>query len=171
MRARLQAGDTIVEVLIVLAILGLAFTISYATANHSLLASRTAEEHSEALQVLDSQVELLRQAASNNTDVFLEDGAFCMTLVPTGSPPQLMPTPTYPTHPYFAVPPVANDDDLSEYPAPCVNGLYHLSVEYVVDPVSGAKDVFTVRVRWEPLSGNQIQQEYITYKLHGTGSS
>lgn len=44
-----QRGDTIIEVLIVLAILSFAFSVSLATASKSLKQSRSAEEHSRAL--------------------------------------------------------------------------------------------------------------------------
>ncbi|HXE10132.1 MAG TPA: hypothetical protein VN554_01775, partial [Verrucomicrobiae bacterium] len=49
-------GDTIIEVLIVLAVLGLSLSISYATANKGLQQSRNAQEHSAALGIIDSQV-------------------------------------------------------------------------------------------------------------------
>src|ERR1019366_6517837 len=74
-----SAGDTIVEVMIVLAVLSLAFAITYATANHGLIQSRNAEEHSEALGLLDSQVELLRAAFSQNISaVNAPSDVFCM---------------------------------------------------------------------------------------------
>jgi prepilin-type N-terminal cleavage/methylation domain-containing protein len=52
-----QRGDTIIEVLIVLAVLGLAIGISYATANRSLLNARQAQENSHATEIAQSQVE------------------------------------------------------------------------------------------------------------------
>ncbi|HVC36672.1 MAG TPA: type II secretion system protein [Candidatus Dormibacteraeota bacterium] len=155
-----QTGDTIIEVLIVLAILGLSFGISYATANKGLLASRSAEEHSEALQLIDAQVELLRQASSNSaTNVFLSGGSFCMI---SANPP----TPTYPVTALFAVPAVADNDSLTEYPPACVQGLYHESIQYYPNPPSGSQDVFTLYIRWTGLGGTNIQQEELTYKLH-----
>ncbi|HET8991430.1 MAG TPA: prepilin-type N-terminal cleavage/methylation domain-containing protein, partial [Candidatus Saccharimonadales bacterium] len=57
-----QAGDTIIEVMIVLAILSMSFGISYATANKSLNGSLNAQEHSAALGILDTQLEDLRIA-------------------------------------------------------------------------------------------------------------
>jgi type II secretory pathway pseudopilin PulG len=54
-----QAGDTIVEVMIVLSVLGLAIGISYATANRSLLNARQAQENSQATAAAQSQVEQL----------------------------------------------------------------------------------------------------------------
>lgn len=52
-----QPGDTIVEVMIVLAVLGLAIGISYATANRSLLNARQAQENSQATTAAQAQVE------------------------------------------------------------------------------------------------------------------
>jgi type II secretory pathway pseudopilin PulG len=60
-----QGGDTIVEVILVLAILGLAISISYATANTSLLDARQAQENSQAAEVVATQVEDLRVMAAN----------------------------------------------------------------------------------------------------------
>src|SRR5690606_3729104 len=53
-------GDTIVEVMVVLAILGLALSISYATANRSLIQTRQAQENAEATEIARGQVEALR---------------------------------------------------------------------------------------------------------------
>jgi prepilin-type N-terminal cleavage/methylation domain-containing protein len=64
-RARRQAGDTIVEVMVVLAVLGLAISISYTTANRSLLDARQAQENAQASELLQSQVENLRALAVN----------------------------------------------------------------------------------------------------------
>jgi type II secretory pathway pseudopilin PulG len=50
-------GDTIVEVIIVLAILGMALSISYATASRSLLNARQAQETSEAAEYVQAQIE------------------------------------------------------------------------------------------------------------------
>ncbi len=58
-RIRGTSGDTIVEVLISLAVLSMAFVISYATANRALIDTQNAQEHSMALEYLDSQIEAL----------------------------------------------------------------------------------------------------------------
>ena len=75
-----QAGDTIVEVLVVLAILGLTLGVSYATANHSLLATRSAEENSQATTLLQGQIEDLRFLANPTTPstIFNQGHAFCI---------------------------------------------------------------------------------------------
>ncbi|MGH7191992.1 MAG: type II secretion system protein, partial [Candidatus Saccharimonadales bacterium] len=85
-------GDTIVEVLIVLAVLGLAISISYATANRSLLNARQAQENSVATEVAQSQVEGLASLGCTSGDpacdptdssnpsyqLFHQPGAFCL---------------------------------------------------------------------------------------------
>jgi type II secretory pathway pseudopilin PulG len=58
-RLKNASGDTIVEVLFALAVLSLAFVISYATANRALADSQNAQEHALALEYLDSQMEAL----------------------------------------------------------------------------------------------------------------
>jgi hypothetical protein len=62
-------GDTIIEVMIALAVLGLAFAISYATANHALNVSQNSNEHSKASQILNSQVEMAHTMAAD-ADVY-----------------------------------------------------------------------------------------------------
>src|SRR5579884_4195391 len=64
-----SSGDTIVEVLIVLTVLGLALGISFATANTSLLNTRQAQENSEATEIAQSQIESLRELVSNGNIV------------------------------------------------------------------------------------------------------
>ncbi|MGH7195196.1 MAG: type IV pilus modification PilV family protein [Candidatus Saccharimonadales bacterium] len=59
-----QAGDTIVEVLIATAILGLILAGAYATSNRSLNSERDAQEHTQALTIAQSQIESLRSAGS-----------------------------------------------------------------------------------------------------------
>lgn len=50
-------GDTIVEVLVVLAVLGLAIAIAYSTANRSLLNARQAQENSVGTRIAQAQLE------------------------------------------------------------------------------------------------------------------
>ena len=64
-----QSGDTIVEVLIVLAVLGLAIGISYSTATKSLLATRQAQENTQATQLLQGQIERLYALSANASTV------------------------------------------------------------------------------------------------------
>jgi prepilin-type N-terminal cleavage/methylation domain-containing protein len=85
-----QRGDTIVEVMVVLAVLGLALGVSYATANASLNNSRQAEESAQATAHVQSEIESLRylgpSGTTTTTDVHYHDNdniysktkAFCV---------------------------------------------------------------------------------------------
>jgi Tfp pilus assembly protein PilV len=151
-------GDTIVEVLIVLAILGLAFTMSYAIARRSLAQARSSQEHSEAQSILTNQIELIRAAIDKKTDVFIAS-PFCMTGVTTldssfgGG--------------YSSVPASSTADDFSKYPAACQrNNLYYTSITY--DSTTG---IFNVRVRWEGIANLERQQAQITYRVYPLSTS
>lgn len=80
---RSQRGDTIVEVMVVLAVLALALGISYATADRSLLDSRQANQNAQATALVQSQLESLRVLAPNpSTDtsgyIFNAGEDFCI---------------------------------------------------------------------------------------------
>ena len=55
-----KRGDTIIEVLVALSVIGLAIGISYSTANKSRAAILAASQSSDATSILKSQIELLR---------------------------------------------------------------------------------------------------------------
>jgi prepilin-type N-terminal cleavage/methylation domain-containing protein len=83
LKALRQRGDTIIEVMIVLAVLGLAISIAYATANRSLLNTRQAQESSRGAALAQSQIEQLRALSPNKipseTDKYIyRAGDFCI---------------------------------------------------------------------------------------------
>lgn len=55
-----QAGDTIVEVLIAIAIISLVLTAAYATTNRNTIATQNNEEHIQAQHLVEAQIEALR---------------------------------------------------------------------------------------------------------------
>ena len=73
LRNKFQTGDTIVEVIIAIAVIATVLTGAFIVSSRSLTAVRDSQEHSEVLQQLQGQVELLRSAANipgffNTTD-------------------------------------------------------------------------------------------------------
>lgn len=166
-RSRGQAGDTIVEVLIVLAVLSLAFAISYSTATHGLAQSRNAEEHSEALGLLNTQVELVRTSLVKHVILPVNTTPptgsssldFCMS--DSSDPPAVVGFGSY-------IVPVSGAADTAinnvapnpVYPAQCVSGYYHTSVVY--NSTTGSYDF---RIRWNGLSNLGLQQEELNYKI------
>lgn len=61
-----QRGDTIVEVLICLAVFGAMLTAAYALTNRNQAISQSSQERSQAVKVADSQLELLRAYTDDN---------------------------------------------------------------------------------------------------------
>lgn len=153
-QARREAGDTIVEVMIVLAILGLAISTSYAIANRSLLNARQAQESSIATELAQSQIEQIRRLIdrgptdANNVFLVAAPQRFCIDgsgdVAKTG---------------------FINDlpADFAHYPPACVNGFYHISVKY--DP-SSSNDDFTVRVLWDNVAGQGTDSVTVSYRIH-----
>jgi prepilin-type N-terminal cleavage/methylation domain-containing protein len=73
-------GDTIVEVMLVLAILGLAISISYATANRSLLDARQAQENAQATELAQQQIESLMSLSNlGNPQNIFQAGPYCIS--------------------------------------------------------------------------------------------
>lgn len=65
-----QAGDTIVEVLIAVAIVSLVLAGSYAMVSKSTAATQNTQERSQAQQLVKAQIELLRNYYSVNNTAF-----------------------------------------------------------------------------------------------------
>lgn len=61
-----QDGDTIVEVLIAITIVSLVLGGAYVTSNNSLKANRDAQEHGQAVALLQSEIEQLRSLVANS---------------------------------------------------------------------------------------------------------
>jgi prepilin-type N-terminal cleavage/methylation domain-containing protein len=62
-----QRGDTIVEVLFAVVVIGIVLTGAYAVVTHSVQAEQDAQEHSYALGLVQSQIEQLRAYVLDNS--------------------------------------------------------------------------------------------------------
>lgn len=77
-----QAGDTIVEVLIAIAVVSMVLGGAYVTTNKSLQGTRAAEERGNAIKLSESQLEQLKAMLANKTDAAAIEGKsadFCIT--------------------------------------------------------------------------------------------
>jgi type II secretory pathway pseudopilin PulG len=72
-----QTGDTIVEVLIAVAVISMILVAAYAITNHNTLAVEDTQEHSQALQLAQEQIEFLRTngAPTGSNTCFSSSGA------------------------------------------------------------------------------------------------
>ncbi len=185
-----QVGDTIIEVMVVLVVLSMSFGISYATANKGLGQSLNSQEHSEAVGIMNTQLEELRVALTTHPSGFPPSPGqyFCMTGDNTYANLDLTST--------GGIFPSSSDADsranYSEYGFSCtVSTYFHVSISqanpassttyYYTTPVptycngstqlSCNESSFTIMVRWDGTSGLGPQQESITYRFgDGTGS-
>jgi type II secretory pathway pseudopilin PulG len=145
MRMRNMRGDTIVEVMIVLAILGAAIGTSYAIATRSLNGARQAEEHSEALGLVQGQIESLRAVAplaktnsgSATRDIFAQTSTFCIVDANSSDPIVASSNPS------------------------CTKGFYKLSVSY-----DSARNVFTVSAAWDSIGTSTKDNVSMVYRVH-----
>ena len=75
---RLQAGDTIVEVMIAIVVISTVLAGAFLVSRTSLKNVRDSEEHSQALKLAQGQVELLRQAAGRVPNGSSFPASFCL---------------------------------------------------------------------------------------------
>lgn len=150
-------GDTIVEVMMVLAVLGLSFAISYATANRGLIQSRNAQEHSEALSILNSQIERMRTAVAAGTfNPATLTNSICFNDPDSNTPQNSLTSGS-------TVSASPRTDNLvvgiSGYKPECNKDVYY----YL--SASPTNNAIIFRARWDGLGNLGRQQEEITYRI------
>lgn len=157
-----QRGDTILEVLISVAVLSLVLSSTFALANKNSQANRQAAERGEAQKIAQSEMEKLKVYLATGGSVEPGPGDyFCMNDTATGifrftSPDR---------------PPDVASDDLSfansGFPNQCTPqgaGLYY---HYIVrDSAVAQKDTYTSFVRWNAATGHGVDQVALVNKVH-----
>jgi type II secretory pathway pseudopilin PulG len=144
-----QRGDTLVEVLLALAIISVTLGSSYALANKSQQAGRYAQERTEAQKIAETQLEKLKTLAPDSTkNIFDATKAFCLDT-------------TLNRKDFSTMPPDSVDtDDFSTYPAECKSGFYNYAIKNL-----GAGDQFRVTVRWDRIGGGKDEVS-MQYRAH-----
>lgn len=142
---RPQIGDTIVEVMAAITIIGLALATAYALSNRSFRTGVSTVERTQALALAQGQVEFLKNLRLNDLlSKPVASGQFCFR-GDTGE--------------------AVNASTSDSYCSPYAGGLYNITITY-----SGAAGtppgVFTVNARWDALGGGQNQLE-LYYKATG----
>lgn len=160
-----ETGDTIVEVMVVLAVLGLAVSIAYATATKSLTEARQAQENSYASELVQEQIEALRDLGQIATPPATQNiyitSKFCIVYNPA-------PTNSYTVTTFSSSPP--SFCTMPFAPTSSAISVYYCGGTY---PSSGnalcsglSNDTFVVQANW-PDVGSQ-GTDYITqeYRVH-----
>lgn len=139
-----RRGDTIIEVMVVLAVLGLALSMAYTTANRSLKNTRQAQENAEASVLAQSQIEALRSmtVAGNPQNIF-QAGPYCVNTSTT---------------PYVVVAPPSN--------ACMANPLYDVKIEYQQLSAIPKGGTFKVTITWADVSGQGNDTVTSVYRLY-----
>lgn len=153
-----QRGDTLVEVLICVLIVTVVLTGAYVTTSKSIQGVRNSQEHTEALKLVQSQLELLRQDAGKTTGAkvfsivppfcMLNDGATRGAFSTTSAPGQAMC--------------VQNSSGKATDAEPA----YTLTVgRQNCSAVSADCYAFSVKATWNSVTGS-VTSEQITYRLY-----
>lgn len=154
-KLRSDRGDTIVEVLIAIAVVSSVLAITYSVMNRNLQLLRTNQERTEASKIAQSQLEQLKSewngtAQADQADFFARTRttAFCMV---SGSTPSFTGDAAH----------VNIAQDNFAYPAGCgeISTFYYASIKY-----NSSEGSYTVRVRWDGLTGDR-NEVLMGYKL------
>ncbi len=146
-----QRGDTIVEVLIAVAVMSSVLAGAFTVSQKSVIAVRDSQERGEMLQTLQGQVEQVRSIAMQSTSVtdpIFASPDFCID--------KTVPTPTRVNQPV-----TFDINDLSSYSAGCtdINTRYNVNVKY-----DSATSTFVFTGKWDGLNGLQKQSK-LSYRI------
>lgn len=151
-------GDTIVEVLISIAVASAVLGGAYAVVNRTLQNSQQAQEHSEALNMAEGQLEQLKKIAETDNSVFSTSRVHCIG-INDGALHQLS---------VHSLP----QPDASAYPTACKTDTatgpgYRVAFQF--DDKATASpydDEFTVHVDWPSVTGNGDDHVTLLYRVH-----
>lgn len=135
-----QRGDTIVEVLIALAVIGSVLVGAFVVTTRSTTGVRDSEEHAQAMQLLQGQVEQLRSYAQLQPKPSPLPTNFCFTTA--------TPTPTST--------PACNSS--------AVEPIYKFLINRETTAVAPATSRFKVTVTWNSVTGSPAR-EIMYYKV------
>lgn len=175
---RSQAGDTIIEVMIALAIIGFTIALAYSITSRSLRIGRQAQERTEAVKLAESQIEslvaLARNSALDSTtgSIFHANYAGVESFCVSGGTvvAQKPPIQDFLSNPSAALQasPTGAPTGSQIYHASCLSGpdkRYRISVDRNDNSPASGMSTFNVRVRWERLGGG-YDEVYFAYRLH-----
>ena len=144
-----QTGDTIVEVLVAIAVAGAVLGGAYSLINANVKSNQLAQERSNAVKIAESQVERLRSYVNA---VSLPSGNFCFK--ESNGDFQRISAASIPS----------NRD--SDYPVECRHDEGSVQNRYLTGIVTGSDpNTFTVYVNWDDPTGTRAQAS-IAYKVY-----
>lgn len=156
-RLKNQRGDTIIEVLIVVAVLSMILVICFTLANRSTLGTRQAQERSEAFKGTESQMELLK--------TYLSRDAVAAALPPSGSKFCMKADGTPTAAIAGTVPNNAQQETFAAFQQPellanCKKG------DYFYNYIERNGDTFTAHTRWYKVGGQGIDEATMVHRIY-----
>lgn len=142
--------------MISLAVLGLAFAISYSTAQSTLNDIQNSQEHSTALEHIDSQVESLRYIANQppTPGVSLSQYAFCII-------PSSVPGGGLQVHQFTDISPGQNPRN---FPAQCQ--IHQSGFIYYEAIIPTTPNNFNITIWWPGIGNLGNQSEELSYRIY-----
>jgi Tfp pilus assembly protein PilV len=149
-----QRGDTIVEVLVAIAVASLILGGAYVTSQNSLSATQDSQEHADALQIAQGEVEWLR-VDSTQQSLFSQPNGFCIVDALTTSPAPA--AGTVKTGSYCKV------DSSGAHNTTTNLDIYKVSISSQSN--ANGSVTFTVKVNWPGLQ-NVTDQVQLLYRIY-----
>jgi type II secretory pathway pseudopilin PulG len=150
-----QAGDTIIEVMFAVAVVGMVIGGSYVVATRAQRVGRYAQEQTEALKQVEAQIEKVKYLAG----LGITSGANYIFDTTAGKTTFCI------SDTYTKV--LASD---SSYDANCKgrggSGLYDVKVDYQAVPADGGTDLFVVNASWDRQGTAERGNVSIAYRVH-----
>lgn len=159
-----EAGDTIVEVLIALVIVGAVLTGAYTTSTRSLDQVRRSEERAVATKIAETHLETIKSIVNSGDTALLDQiytpsgNGFCLEATDSSAPvvreQDISPFPELADAELSVGPPAG------VYQSDCVhNDFFHVHVLAQTD------ERFTATVRWERFGGGGLDELQIIYGI------
>lgn len=141
---RFKRGDTIVEVLLAIAIVSAVLAGAYVTTNRSLLIGRDAQEASEALELAEGQIERIKSLSAQpvvGRDIYSASlVGFCIT-------------------PTLTIVPITDLNAIDSYDPSCRSSFYSVGVEKITDRR------YVARVQWPGITNKGIRKVELVYRV------
>ncbi len=157
-------GDTIVEVMVVLAILGSGIAISYSSVSRSLAMSQDAKERMEVTQLLQTQLEYVREAVLNPSsslgvsmaNTTSQSGSmFCFYV---SQPPN-----TIEIYQFSPIDIINANKTNPTYPTDCSQGFFGYYITYTTNSNS---HIYEAKSSWPSILGNGQNKANIIYEVY-----
>ncbi len=141
---RFKRGDTIVEVLLAIAIVSAVLAGAYVTTNRSLRVGRDAQEASEALELAEGQIERIKSLSAQpivGKDIYSPSLAgFCITSS-------------------LEIVTISNLAAIDSYDVKCKSSFYSIGVEKITDKR------YVARVQWPGIINNETRKIELVYRV------